>query len=141
MNRPRPEDLFPAAGSWPTAAAKDVGMNEAALKAATDFAISHETDWPRSMYMPNGHYIGTAYVQESGPNSDVVGPVKERGPANGMIIRYGKLAADLGRCLARRHDLFDRQELSRRSRRPRGGRRLDQGYRPAGRARRARPVV
>jgi CubicO group peptidase (beta-lactamase class C family) len=96
VNRPRTEDLFPASGAWPKASARDVGLNEGALQKAVAFATNHETDWPRSMYMPNGHYIGTAYVQESGPNSDVVGPVKERGPANGMIIRYGKLVASWG---------------------------------------------
>lgn len=96
MNRPRTEDLFPAPGAWPKASAKDVGLNDALLQKAVEFATRHETDWPRSMYMPDGHYIGTAYVQESGPNSDVVGPVKPRGPANGMIVRYGKLVATWG---------------------------------------------
>jgi CubicO group peptidase (beta-lactamase class C family) len=96
LNIPRAQDQFPATGEWPKASAKDLGFNEAALAKAVEYGKANETDWPRSMYMQDGHYIGTAYVNESGPNSDVVGPVKERGPANGMILRYGKLAAAWG---------------------------------------------
>ena len=40
---------------------------------------AHESRWPRSLYYPDGRYVGTVEWNERGPWGEIVGPVIARG--------------------------------------------------------------
>ena len=67
-----------------------------ALQAAVDHALAHETAWPREMYYPDGAYVGNREWNESGPWTEIVGPVKPRGGPAGVILHRGQRVADWG---------------------------------------------
>lgn len=74
-------------------------MNFAAnqdLQNVVDFALTHETKWPRSMYYPDGSYVGNVEWNESGPWTDIVGPVVPRGGPSGIIFQRGVKIAEWG---------------------------------------------
>lgn len=83
-------------GSWTRCSPEDAGFDSAALSVATEFAVSNECEWPRTMYTTDGQYIGTAYLGEPPPLNEVLGPVQPRGPTAGMVIRSGHLIAEWG---------------------------------------------
>src|SRR5438105_4475997 len=85
---------FPAAGdAWQSVAPRDAGFDAAKLNDAIAFANAHECAWPTSMYLDNGEYIGTAFVEEKPPYNTVIGDVRARGGVNGLILRSGRIAA------------------------------------------------
>ena len=67
-----------------------------ALQSVVDIALANETNWPRSMYFPDGTYAGSAEWKESGPWAEIVGPVKERGGPAGVILHRGQRVAEWG---------------------------------------------
>lgn len=71
-------------------------FDPARLEDAIAFHRAHETDWPASMYRPDGQYIGTAAIGDRPEFAAVIGPVKARGGPNGIILRHGRLAAEWG---------------------------------------------
>ena len=82
---------------WPQAVdAASAGFDPAGLDAAIAFHRAHETDWPRSMYRPDGQYIGTAAIGDRPEFAAVIGPVRPRGEPNGLILRGGRLVAEWG---------------------------------------------
>src|SRR3712207_5298912 len=66
------------------------------LATAVEFAIAHETVWPRSFHLPDGRYAPLVEWNESGPWSEVVGPVRERGGPAGLVLRNGRIVAEWG---------------------------------------------
>lgn len=66
------------------------------LQAVVDYALAHETEWPREMYYPDGTYVGNREWNESGPWTDIVGPVAPRGGPAGMILHCGARVAEWG---------------------------------------------
>ena len=66
------------------------------LKAAVDFALAGESTWPRNFYYPDGRYVGIVEWNETGPWSEVTGPVKPRGGPAGLIVQGGRIAAEWG---------------------------------------------
>lgn len=67
-----------------------------ALEEAVAFACAHESPWPRSMFYPDGSYVGNVEWNESGPWTDIVGPVTPRqGPA-GLVLYHGQRVASWG---------------------------------------------
>lgn len=68
----------------------DVGVDEIKLKEAVDFAIAHETSNPRSM--EQNHY--RTFGRE--PFGEAIGPLKERGPETGIIIKNGYIISQWG---------------------------------------------
>ncbi len=64
--------------------------------AAIAFHRAHETDWPRSMYLPDGRYIGTAAIGDRPEFAAVIGPVRPRGEPNGLVLRGGQAVAEWG---------------------------------------------
>ena len=52
------------------------GWDRARLDAAIAFHREHETDWPPSMYQPDGQYIGTAAIGDRPEFAAVIGPVR-----------------------------------------------------------------
>lgn len=86
------EAYFPGPGAeWERRRPVEVGMDSAALSAAVDFAIANES--------PFGHDL-RAYLEErlltTGPYGEIVGPMKDRGGPNGLILRGGYIVAEWG---------------------------------------------
>ena len=89
--------IFPGAGdAWQTVAPRDAGFDAGRLADAIAYANAHECDWPHSMYLDSGEYVGTAYVQEKPPYNTVIGEVRPRGGVNGVILRGGRIVAEWG---------------------------------------------
>jgi len=85
------QDYFPGKWSeWETKKAADLGLDEAKIQEAIQFAKDNETTNPRSM--EENHY-GT-FGRE--PFGDGIGPFKDRGPQTGIIIKNGYIVAEWG---------------------------------------------
>ena len=82
--------------SWQRLDPAEAGFHPEALAAAVAFAAEHESSWPRSFYYPDGRYVGIVEWNESGPWSEVVGPVRERGGPAGVILKGGRRVAEWG---------------------------------------------
>lgn len=92
-------DLFdPAAhgSSWNTIAPAEAGFDAARLDAAVAFAQAHDSPWPRSLFYPDGRYVGNVEWNESGPWSEIVGPVRDRGGPAGLVLKGGRIVAEWG---------------------------------------------
>jgi CubicO group peptidase (beta-lactamase class C family) len=81
---------------WAAVTPDAAGFDAAKLAEAVVYSKAHECDWPHSMYLPNGEYVGTAYVEEKPPFNAVIGPVRPRGPTNGLILRGGRIVTEWG---------------------------------------------
>ena len=81
---------------WARVAPAGAALEPSGLAMAIEFAIEHETVWPRSFYLPNGRYAPLQEWNESGPWSEVVGPVRERGGPAGLVLRNGRIVAEWG---------------------------------------------
>jgi CubicO group peptidase (beta-lactamase class C family) len=68
----------------------EAGVDAQKLKVAITFAIQHEVKNPRSM--EQNHY--QTFGRE--PFGDAIGPMKDRGPATGIIIKNGYVIAEWG---------------------------------------------
>ncbi len=68
----------------------EVGMDNARLKEAIDFAISNEATAPRDLKL--NHY--RSFGKE--PFGDAIGPIKARGDQTGIIIKNGYVIAEWG---------------------------------------------
>lgn len=78
-------DYFPPPGDWGRKAPAEVGMDEARLDEAIDFAKANETDRPRD-YSDQVEIFGRP-----------LGPLpKSRGGTNGLVIRHGYIVAEFG---------------------------------------------
>jgi CubicO group peptidase (beta-lactamase class C family) len=88
--------LPPANGDWATLPPAEAGFDPAALDAAIAFAKANESPWPRSLYYPDGRYVGNVEWNETGPWSEIVGRVAERGGPAGLILKGGRLVAEWG---------------------------------------------
>lgn len=87
---------IPAPDRWDAVAPSAAGFDPDKLQAAVDFAKASESKWPRSFYYPDGRYVGIVEWNETGPWSEVAGPVVPReGPA-GMILKGGRIVAEWG---------------------------------------------
>ena len=71
-------------------------MDADRLAEAIAFSVAHETDWPHSLYLADGRFIGNAYVEDKPPYDQVLGPVRPRGGVNGVILRHGRIVAEWG---------------------------------------------
>jgi CubicO group peptidase (beta-lactamase class C family) len=80
---------FPNA-AWQHKTPAESGLDPARLKEAVDFAIAGETRNPRDLVM--NHYA--TFGRE--PFGEAIGPIKDRGPATGLVIRYGYIVAEWG---------------------------------------------
>lgn len=86
----------PPASGWERIDPTQAGFDAGRLQAALAFARAHECDWPRSLYRPDGRYVGTAEVDDRPPHDSVLGIVRERGAANGVVLRGGRIVAQFG---------------------------------------------
>ncbi len=85
--------LFPPSDGhpWPRGAPTDAGFDPNALAEATQFALRHETPWPRDL---RGH-IESGFF-EAPPDNEIMGPIEPRGGPNGILLRGGHLVASWG---------------------------------------------
>ena len=81
---------------WSTVAPGEAGFDPARLAEAVAFAQAHESPWPKSLYWPDGAYVGNREWNESGPWTEIVGPVRERGGPAGLILKGGRIVAEWG---------------------------------------------
>jgi CubicO group peptidase (beta-lactamase class C family) len=86
----------PVAAGWERVAPAEAGFDPDRLAGATAFAEGAESPWPVSLYYPDGRYVGIVEWNETGPWSDIVGPVIPRGKPAGVIVRGGRIAAEWG---------------------------------------------
>ncbi len=87
---------FPPRHEWAHVAPADAGFDPGLLAEASAFAEAIESPWPRTMYLADGRYIGTADMGEGPPWDAVLGEVRPRGGAGGLIVRSGRIAAEWG---------------------------------------------
>ena len=69
-------------------------MND--LNDAVAFALAAQSNWPASMYMPDGQFVMTYDSGEKEPDNEVLGPVTPRGGPSGLIYRGGHKIAEWG---------------------------------------------
>jgi CubicO group peptidase (beta-lactamase class C family) len=82
---------FPEPGAgWQRRRATDVGMDSAVLAQATAFAQAHDINWSRDM----AEQLRTNTARE--PYPEILGPFKDRGTQNGVVIRHGYIVAEWG---------------------------------------------
>lgn len=94
---PRSELYVPdRSGVWERTEPGPAGFDPAGLAAAVAFAQGHESPWPRSLFYPDGRYVGNVEWNETGPWSEVVGPVRERGGPAGLVLKGGRIVAEWG---------------------------------------------
>jgi CubicO group peptidase (beta-lactamase class C family) len=84
------------ADQWETIDPQKAGFNPALLAELEAYHAAHESEWPRSMYMPNGEYAGTAFIGDRPPHNTAIGPVKPRGGPAGMLLRGGRVVSHWG---------------------------------------------
>ena len=81
---------------WDEPAPEALDLDAGRLAEAIAFHRASETAWPRSMYLEDGRYIGTASIGDRPEHAAVIGPVTPRGGPNGVILRHGRVAAEWG---------------------------------------------
>ncbi len=81
---------------WVRAAPAAAGLDAAAIAAAVALAERSDSPWPTSFYYPDGRYVGIVEWNETGPWSEVVGPVVPRGGPAGMVLKGGRIVAEWG---------------------------------------------
>jgi len=84
---------FPERDAWQWVDAGDVGMQSERLAEAVAFAESAQTPWPTDL--SKGLSSGTA-ANEPPPWNRVLGPTRDRGGPNGLILRGGRIVAEWG---------------------------------------------
>ncbi|WP_274629372.1 serine hydrolase domain-containing protein [Arvimicrobium flavum] len=80
---------------WQNVLPQEAGFDSVRLAEAVAFAETHETTWPRDMYV-DGIFVGSAFVNDKPPYNQPMGPVVPRGGANGIVLRRGALVAEWG---------------------------------------------
>src|SRR5688572_6826352 len=82
---------YPERGNaWQRRRPADAGMDSAAVGAAVSFAQTNEIGWSRDM----AEQMRQTTARE--PYPEIIGPLKDRGSQNGMIIRHGYIVAEWG---------------------------------------------
>lgn len=87
----KPVIYYPPAGNWEHRPAGTMGMDSVLLQEAVAFAQEHESKEPRDL--KKAHYQ-SGFGRE--PFGYPVGPLKERGPVTGLIIKNGYIVAEWG---------------------------------------------
>jgi CubicO group peptidase (beta-lactamase class C family) len=81
---------FPARLDWQHKKPEEVGMSSALVNEAVQVAIAADTPGPKDMTQ----FLTNSFGKE--PFFSLVGPVKDRGPAGGIITRHGYIVAEWG---------------------------------------------
>lgn len=81
---------FPERFNWQHKKPEEVGMDSVLVQQAVQAAIAADTPGPHDMTQ----FLKQSFGKE--PFNDLVGFVKERGPASGLITRHGYIVAEWG---------------------------------------------
>lgn len=81
---------FPQRGDWEKRRPEELGMDSRLLEEAVSFAISNEWTGPKDLRIS----ITQAFEQE--PFGEILGPTKDRGETNGLVIKDGYIVAEWG---------------------------------------------
>ena len=81
---------FPERFAWQHKTPGEVGMNPGLVNEAVQLAIAADTPGPHDMTQ----FLTNSFGKE--PFFSLVGPVKDRGPASGLITRHGYIVAEWG---------------------------------------------
>ena len=81
---------YPERFDWQRKPPEQVGMKAALVNEAVQIAVAAETPGPKDM----AAFLQKSFARE--PNYTIVGPIKDRGPASGLIVRKGYLVAEWG---------------------------------------------
>ena len=76
---------------WEKIDPETAGFDPIKLQTAVDFAVAGETDWSRDIETPL-----LQKMAEPPPYNEIIGPLKERGGNNGLIVRGGRIVAEWG---------------------------------------------
>jgi CubicO group peptidase (beta-lactamase class C family) len=82
---------FPERFDWQKRSPSDAGMDPTRLDEAVRFAIANENPASKDLALD----LATTFGARE-PFDTPIGPVKERGAANGLIVRHGYLVAEWG---------------------------------------------
>ena len=82
---------FPERLDWERRTPEQMGLDAPALSEAIKFAIAHENPSPKDPVLAHAQTFGA-----NEPFDALVGPVKERGALNGLVIRHGYVVAEWG---------------------------------------------
>ena len=85
-----PATYFPERLDWQHKKPEDVGMNAGLVNEAVQLAIAADTPGTHDMTL----FLKNSFGKE--PFDTLVGPVKDRGPASGIITRHGYIVAEWG---------------------------------------------
>ena len=86
------QSYFPGPGTdWGHTTPREAGFDPDRLQASIDFSVANETDWPRDVRnrISAGHF-------EPPPWNEVIGPTRDRGGVNGLILKGGRIVAEWG---------------------------------------------
>lgn len=75
---------------WEKRSPKEMGFDPALLQEAVEFAKTHGWEGPKDLNIP----IKQAFARE--PFGTIVGPVKDRGETNGLVLKSGYIVAEWG---------------------------------------------
>ena len=81
---------YPERFDWQHKKPEDVGMRSAAVDEAVKLAIADETQGPKDMTL----FLKNSFGKE--PFDTLIGPIKDRGGASGLITRHGYIVAEWG---------------------------------------------
>jgi CubicO group peptidase (beta-lactamase class C family) len=81
---------FPERFDWQHKKPEDVGMDSSLVNQAVQAAIAADTPGTHDMTL----FLKNSFGRE--PFDTIVGPVKDRGPASGLIMRHGYIVAEWG---------------------------------------------
>ncbi len=81
---------YPERSDWQHKKPEEVGMNAALVNEAVQLAIAADTPGTHDMTL----FLKNSFGKE--PFDTLVGPIKDRGPASGIITRHGYVVAEWG---------------------------------------------
>src|SRR5688572_3057114 len=81
---------FPERFDWQHKRPEDVGMNAALVNEAVQIAVASEATTPKDMAL----LLHNSFKNE--PHNTIIGPIKDRGGASGIITRNGYIVAEWG---------------------------------------------
>jgi CubicO group peptidase (beta-lactamase class C family) len=82
---------FPDRLDWQHRKPEEVGMDPALVQQAVQVAIANETTGPKDMVQ----FLKQSFGREA-PYDAIIGPVRDRGPASGVIVHHGYIVAEWG---------------------------------------------
>ena len=85
------QTYYPDRLDWQRRTPQQMGLNAAALDDAIKFAVASESSNPRDQVLTHAQTFGATE-----PFNTIIGPMKERGALNGLIIRRGYVVAEWG---------------------------------------------